>query len=245
MITTSNSNPILKPEDLIRWKRDRGLIKMAVPPRIIFLTPQLQLLKKEKSLFGNTWITGLNGMHLCLDRQAGIYLTSGWGIGSPAMISVCEELRVLGATSFYLIGIAGRLIDEVQEGQIVLAQSAISAEGTSKYYSKKNEIPIPSPSTLVNQLAQKFQALKVVTTDAPYRETHEVVSQWKMAGAALVDMETSALYSFSQFYGLNACSLLVGGDLLSSGKWNMVISMELLNRQLHHALTYCLSQINK
>jgi purine-nucleoside phosphorylase len=53
------------------------------------------------------------------------------------------------------------------------------------------------------------------STDAPYRETAALVAALKTAGAAAVDMETTALWAAARFRGRRLAALWVIDDLLS------------------------------
>lgn len=230
-----DSKALLTPEALLAWKRSKGLLQVPVPPRIIILTTHNRLIKSKKKYVGNKWLKGLNGNHLCIDTQLGIYLSSGWGIGSPGMVTLCEEFRVLGATSFFLVGVAGRLSEDIHEGEIVVANSSISEEGTSRHYYGKSDQAIPCSETVLKQLSE-FRLTKFASMDAPYRETPELVEHWIKSGATMVDMETSALYSFAHYYGCEACSIAVGADSLSNDTWSMVTDMNALYKKQVEAL---------
>jgi uridine phosphorylase len=218
----SNHHPsgLLTPEAIIAWKKARGLLQVPVTPRTIILSTQGHLIKSKQKLIGNKWLKGIMGKHLCIDTNSGTYLSTGWGIGSPGMIATCEEFRVLGATSFYLAGIAGRLTEDIHEGEMVVATTALSEEGTSRHYYGNRDQAVPCSEKMLSQL-NEFHSCKFVSTDAPYRETAEMVSQWRSAGTAMVDMETSALYSFAKYYGVDACSIAVGADALTNDGWRM------------------------
>jgi uridine phosphorylase len=239
-----DSKALLTPEALIDWKRARGILQIPVPPRIIILTTQGGLIDSKKRYVGNKWLKGLIGKHLCIDTQSGIYLSSGWGIGSPGMIALCEEFRVLGATSFSLVGVAGRLSEDIHEGEIMVANSAISEEGTSRHYPGKSDQAIPCSENVLKKLSE-FRLTKFVSTDAPYRETPELVERWKKSGATMVDMETSALYSFAHYYGCEACSIAVGADSLYNNTWSRVADMNTLYKKQVEALEAVIRLIKK
>lgn len=217
-----------------------GLLKIPAAPKMLILTPQPHLLKSKQKLFGNKWLTGIPGKHLCLDTEKGIYISSGWGFGSPVLISICEEFRSLGTTSFLLLGVAGRLSESLAEGEAVRVSSAISEEGTSNHY-------ITSSATLISpmnpfDLKGRFPQVCSVSTDAPFRETSDCITRWRAQGADVVDMETSALFAFANFYSLQAGSVLITADSLTQNKWQMITDMKSVNQSLLDALEHILSQ---
>lgn len=230
---------ILTPEALLEWKRQQGGLSVPVAPAKVILTPQISTIKKRKGFFTGE-IKGLAGMHLCLDAAKGTYLSGGWGLGAPAMIAMCEELRVLGAVEFHLLGVCGRLNREVAEGQVVVARSAMREEGTSCHY-----LPADAPSVLhhANTDALRLYTNAIggmradfVSTDAPYRETPEKCRQWLAAGVSVVDMETSALYSFGNFYKTRVYAAAIGADSLVDGKWTMAGRYKEIQRSMDELL---------
>ena len=56
------------------------------------------------------------------------------GIGGPSAAIALEELTKLGAHTFVRVGTCGGIDTNVKSGDIVIAQAAIRAEGTSKEY---------------------------------------------------------------------------------------------------------------
>ncbi len=216
-----------------------GVLKIPAAPKLLILTPQPHLLKSKQKRFGNKWLTGIPGKHLCLSSEKGIYLSTGWGFGSPVMVSICEEFRSLGTASFLLLGVAGRLSEAIAEGEVLDISTALSEEGTSNHYRK----PTDSILRAVNpfDLKGNFRRVRTVSTDAPFRETSDQISKWKSQAAELVDMETSALFAFANFYDLQAGSVLVGADSLCHDKWQMITDMKRVNKSLLDALEQILS----
>ena len=213
-------------------------MKVPVPPKIIILTPLSKLLSRYKKLIRNKWITGIIGQHLCINPDRGVYISTGWGIGSPGMISVCEELRALGATTFYLVGIGGRLSEDINLGESRFIHRAFSGEGTSGYYSLSKEFRVESEA-----LEARFGKAGIVSTDAPFRETSEFVVKWKEKGAGLVDMETSALYAFCNFYDLKGHSIITGSDLLTETEWKMTENPQPIEKKTGEIIDYVVKSL--
>ena len=53
----------------------------------------------------------------------------------------------------------------------------------------------------------------IVSSDAVYRQTFNKEQMWRNKGAVGVDMETSAVFSVSQYLGLKAVALLMVSDI--------------------------------
>lgn len=218
---------ILQPKHFMDWKRKNNILKVHVPPAKIIISPQLNVIraKARRKLFSKKEIYGLAGMHVCVNDSKGIYLSGGWGLGGPALVSVCEDLHELGATEFYLIGVAGRLTEEMKVGDIAIATTAIREEGTSYHYldERAGDEVAHTFGMGIDALSSSLSArqAKFVTTDAPYRETVEKYKKWVSKGASLVEMETASLYAFGTFHNVRTVSIGIGLDSLAGGKWNI------------------------
>jgi purine-nucleoside phosphorylase len=73
------------------------------------------------------------------------------------------------------------------------------------------------------------------STDAPYRETAALVASLKTAGAAAVDMETTALWAAARFRGGRLAALLVIDALLSEDGHNTGLDRPRFRRGLYRA----------
>lgn len=56
------------------------------------------------------------------------------GIGGPSAAIAMEELTKIGAHTFIRIGTCGGMQENIKSGDVVIANAAIRAEGTSKEY---------------------------------------------------------------------------------------------------------------
>lgn len=227
---------VLNAASLVEWKRQTGVLSYSVPPKSVILSPQSisfssNPIKKRKRL------KGLFGQNECVDIEKGIYLSTGWGLGAPALVALCEEFLALGAQSFYLVGLVGGISSNVAEGEIVYAKSAISEEGTSKHY-ESSKMNSDSVINLNNENEEKLAKLgiegkRIVSTDAPFRETEEKLSIWNKLGAEVIDMETAGIYSFASYYKVNVGSLGIVADSLVSNTWSRPKDVNLLKMKLN------------
>ena len=144
--------------------------------------------------------------------------------GAPQAVMVLEKLIVLGAKRVVLFGWTGSLDSTLEPGDLIVADEAVSEEGTSRHYSK--DLRPRASLSLTEELRTAlegegipFKQGPVWTTDAPYRETAEKVKRFQAEGVLGVDMETSALYTVGAFRGIEVAALLVVSDDLSQLKW--------------------------
>lgn len=150
---------------------------------------------------------------------------AGPAIGAPAAVLVMEKLIALGARRIVMMGWCGAIDPEFSIGDIIVPESAVSGEGTSKYYGDIRR-PQSSPEArgaltrLLDAAQLQWSYGDIWSTDAPYRESWKFLQhlyrEEKIAG---VDMEFSALCSVASFRKIDFSAVLIVSDELFSGKW--------------------------
>ncbi len=159
-------------------------------------------------------------------------VVSGLGTGAPAAVIGMEKLKALGIKEFITLGMAGALSPDLKTGDQVFIQKAFRDEGCSYHYQKKEEKlkKKPFPSVTVLKTLPLYQSLRTHiklkcvtswTTDAPFRETRQKVSEFKKQGVQCVEMEASALMCAARYYGLSVCCLSVISDHIRDEKWTL------------------------
>ncbi|RIA10117.1 phosphorylase superfamily protein [Flavobacteriaceae bacterium MAR_2010_72] len=221
-----NEKSILKSEDLVLWKRRNKVYNFDSLPSTAIISIKKNVFSKVVSLFTKR-IKGIVGFHYRYNSK--YLLCSEFGSGSPAMLILLEELRALGVKQFIFIGVAGLLDNSVKENEAYLISKAFSSCGASFYYSEGESI-----DALDHKWNEKLK-LKcdlsgriAWSTDCPFRETQELVDYYTSQSCSLVDMESAALYAFSQFYYLPSISILLGADRLNSDAWESPKDMSLI-----------------
>jgi len=108
----------------------------------------------------------------------------------------------------------GAYDEKVSVGEIIAPQKAFVEEGTSLHYYESIEASYPD-SDLLNMATSlfSFENHPIVSTDAVYRQTFGKEQLWREKGAALVDMETSAVFSVAKYLGIKAVALLMVSDI--------------------------------
>ncbi len=61
---------------------------------------------------------------------------------------------------------------------------------------------------------------KTWTTDAPYRETPDLIAARRAEGCLVVEMEAAALLAVAEFRGVTLGQVVYGGDDLSGEQWD-------------------------
>ncbi len=137
------------------------------------------------------------------------------GIGAPAVVAQLEVLASLGVRTFLSLGTAGGLDPRQAPGDVVVLTGAIRDEGTSYHYVVPDADARPDRDlthTLTEALARAGIARssgRTWTTDAPYRQSVEEISEFRRRGVLTVEMEAAALFAVARTRGLRIASAVV------------------------------------
>ena len=132
---------------------------------------------------------------------------TSWGIvprtiGGPYATLIAEQLRSSGAQVILGLTSAGRVLASVPVPSLVVATAAIRDEGTSYHYLAANR-SVLAHGPLADSLSRGLGSLglpvlsgSVWTTDAPYRETRQQLSEYARQGVLAVEMQAASLFAF-------------------------------------------------
>jgi len=141
------------------------------------------------------------------------------GMGGPSAAIVVEELIDLGVTRAIRVGTCGALQTRLALGDLVLANEAIGADGTSRALGVSGRIAgdeqLRSALAGAHEARTPSRALAagaVVSTDLFYEPDAERNPGWARDGALAVEMECAALYAVAARRGIAAGCLLVVSD---------------------------------
>ncbi|MBQ3100972.1 MAG: uridine phosphorylase [Clostridia bacterium] len=133
------------------------------------------------------------------------------GIGGPSATIAMEELIKCGANKFIRVGTCGGIDLSVEAGDVVIANSVVRAEGTSREYAPI-EYPATADFTLTRELCGAAERLGyryhvgVVQNKDAYYGQHSPESMpvsamllekwdaWKRLGVLASEMESAALF---------------------------------------------------
>lgn len=153
------------------------------------------------------------------------------GIGGPSAAIALEELTRLGAHTFIRVGTCGGIDLDVKSGDIVIAQAAIRAEGTSKEYAPI-EFPAVADFEVTTAIKKAAEDLKTTShvgvvqcKDSFYGQhepdimpiSYELNNKWeawKRLGTLASEMESAALFTVASFLKLRvgSCFLVVANQ---------------------------------
>ena len=146
-------------------------------------------------------------------------------MGSPVAVMVLEKCFAQGVRSVIFLGFIGSLSPRARLGDLVVVDSAVSEEGTSRHYFPERFPPQAGPratAALEQALSAKgvkYQKGPVWTCDAFYRETWDKVRAYGQQGVLGVEMELAAMFTVARFRGIELGALVVVTDELFEFKW--------------------------
>ena len=163
------------------------------------------------------------------------------GRGAPQAVDTVETLAALGVKNIIAVGMCGAYSKDVHVGEIIAPQKVFVEEGTSLHYYESIEASYPNDVLL--KIATAFPNVSnysIVSTDAVYRQTFCKEQIWRENGAVAVDMETSAVFSVSQYLGLKAVALLMVSDIHplkpDEPKWEWHMTGDMRNHLTEQAI---------
>jgi DeoD family purine-nucleoside phosphorylase len=142
------------------------------------------------------------------------------GMGGPSAAIVAEELIDLGARVLLRIGTCGALTDDLELGELLAVEAALTQDGTSRALGA-GERAEPDPE-LTARLAAEATAATIVSTDVFYDTRDGIQEQWVEHGARAVEMEAAALFTVAaRREGVRAACLLAVTDKIAGPRQRM------------------------
>jgi uridine phosphorylase len=159
-----------------------------------------------------------------LGKRIGIITRCNWG--APQAAILVEELSTMGIKYIIGYGAAGSIKTNLIQGTQLIVESALCTDGTSKTYKKEASI-VSGSMALAKKAKQAAKSLgyqlaevSAATADALYRETKELVTEWRRNGAEIVNMESGAFYAASEVCGVNSIWLGFVSDCIVKETWD-------------------------
>ena len=198
---------VFTPENLLREARRQKGLAVGKVPAICVLDP-------DGDLVDYLHATNLASPHpswACYHTKLDTFLNEGieFGVigrvvGASFAVLVAEELFASGCELLISITSAGQIISLQNPPYVVMIEKALRDEGTSYHY-----LP-PSAFSYLQQELRKaitfawdntYVPLHIGaswTTDAPFRETEEMIAVCRNKGILAVEMEAAALYALAE-----------------------------------------------
>ena len=138
--------------------------------------------------------------------------------GGPQAAILVEELSALDVPAVIGFGCAGSISPEISLGTQIVVERALATDGTSRAYTGQGNFFQPD-SRLRNRVGGSVPVV-AATVDAVYRETRELIAEYRESGAHVVNMESAPFYAAAA--ACNMAALWVGNVsdvLVEGGKW--------------------------
>lgn len=139
------------------------------------------------------------------------------GMGAPSAAIVVHELGELGVRRAIRVGTCGALDPSLRLGDRVAVEAALGEDGVSRARGSGGG-PVPADGDLLERLADESRPVLAATTDLFYEDSDEPRRSWIEAGAAVVEMESAALFTEGPRAGVAVAALLVVTDTFEGGE---------------------------
>jgi DeoD family purine-nucleoside phosphorylase len=143
-------------------------------------------------------------------------------MGTPSLSIVVEELLRLGARQLIRVGTCGGIGQGLGTGDLVLAVSAVPADGATRTYVRGDPYAPTADFALTHALYHaaeeaglSVRAGSVASVDVFYNPDPDYVPTWRDRGVLAFEMEASALFYLAARAGVQAACLLTVSDVLS------------------------------
>lgn len=198
------------PENLLRESRRQKGLRDAPVPDVCVLDPDGDIVRRMKDTGRTKRDPNWACYHTELYRltQDGIELgVVGCAVGASFAVLVAEQMFAAGCKLLISMTSSGQLVELRQPPYFILIEKALRDEGTSYHYLPPSEFSTASAS-LLTAMKGAFDMLTTAvehgatwTTDAPFRETLEVIAAMKARDLLAAEMEAAALYAFAEARG--------------------------------------------
>lgn len=134
------------------------------------------------------------------------------GMGGPSAAIVTEELIALGARRLVRIGTCGALVDDLELGQLIAAQTVLAADGASAALGANGALG--SDAELLERLVTAgARPATVVSSDLFYDPREGEAARWVERGAAVVEMEAATILQVAARREVTAACVLAVSDV--------------------------------
>jgi purine-nucleoside phosphorylase len=132
--------------------------------------------------------------------------------GASMASEITHVFGVLGTRLVIQTGNCGALADNLQAGDLFVAERAFCGEGAAQYYKTDGSWVAASadvlPALVARPQAEELKRGSIFTTAALLAEGADDLDRWFAQGFAAVDMETATTYAVAEHFGMRRVSLL-------------------------------------
>jgi uridine phosphorylase len=202
---------VFAPDGLLREARRQKGLAQAQVPELCLLDPDGDIVRHLTATGAARPVAAWACYHSVMHgfdlggRCVGIV---GCAVGAPYAVLVAEQMFASGCRLLLSITSSGELASLGPRPYFILVERALRDEGTSYHYLPAADYANADPGLLARLGAAITGCGPVVhrgatwTTDAPFRETAEVIERGNTLGLAAIEMESAALYALAAARGL-------------------------------------------
>ncbi len=156
------------------------------------------------------------------------------GMGCPSAAIVMEELVQLGVKRFLRVGTCGGLQPDLSLGDLIVALTAVPADGTVQtYIGGEPHCPTADWSLIhgavhaAKEIGQSMRVGPIVSSDVFYNPDDGQYGRWSKRGVLAVEMEAAVLYTIGALRGVRAGCLLTVSDVVVEGEFKRITDEDL------------------
>jgi len=156
------------------------------------------------------------------------------GMGCPSAAIVMEELVQLGVKRFLRVGTCGGLQHDLQLGDLIVAVSAVPADGTARHYvNQEPHVPtadwelVHGAVHAAKELDQPMRVGAIASSDTFYDPDPDRHKRWSARGVLGVEMEAAVLFTIGALRGVQAGCLLTVSDIVIGEEFTRISDDEL------------------
>lgn len=149
----------------------------------------------------------------------------GSGMGMPSISIYAHELfDFYGVSQIIRVGTCGGLVDDMQVGELVLADSADTDSAMIGHYPGAAGTIAADPVLLQRVYSEArargldIRTGKVFATDWFYHPDAGFIDRLQASGVLAIDMESAALYALARQQGKRALTILAVSDVIPTGE---------------------------
>jgi uridine phosphorylase len=215
------SSPALKAPDIVLAITGKKPEELQLPRRAIitFNIGDAKIflgIKNQKPIKG--W-TPFRNLFLINDSET---IVTRCYFGGPNIAALVEELSAFGVREFILWGYCGGISDDIEIGDLLIAEGALRQDGVSYHYLDNTDDYVFTdwfPKWHEKAALSGIRPAVIWSCDAIYRETKNKISSFKKMGIHGVEMETASFYAVCKAKKLRGITFLVVSDCFKQHKW--------------------------
>jgi len=169
------------------------------------------------------------------------------GMGCPTAAIVMEELVQLGVERFLRVGTCGGLQSDLELGDLIVALTAVPADGTARHYVGDEPHCPTADWELVHgavhaakELDQPMRVGAIASSDTFYDPDAGRHGRWSSRGVLAVEMEAAVIFTLGALRKVQAGCLLTVSDIVIGEEFTRISDEDLqaaVDRMTRVALT--------